>query len=130
MRSTLAIVTLLAAVGAAQAQQLTFQTPFTPGTPAVPGAVQLAYSGALSAASLRYNRVIAAGTELLPLTPTALATGVNGSSVAFSVQSFIPSLTGAHDFFSAQSYDGFLSLTRAPSSPPPRSSTSAPPTTT
>jgi len=113
MRSTLAIVTLLAAVGAAQAQQLTFQTPFTPGTPgtpAVPGAVQLAYSGALSAASLRYNRVIAAGTELLPLTPTTLAAGGTGSSVAFSVQSFIPSLTGAHDFFSAQDYDGFLSL--------------------
>lgn len=114
MRSTLAIVTLLAAVGAAQAQQLTFQTPFTPGTPgtpgtpAIPGAVQLAYSGALSAASLRYNRVNGAGTELLPLTPTALST--TGTSVAFSVQSFIPTLTAAHEFFSAQSYDGFLSL--------------------
>lgn len=111
MRSTLAIVTLLAAVGTAQAQQLTFQTPFTPGTPgtpAVPGAVQLSYSGSWNAASPRYNRVIASGTELLPTTPTSLSS--TGSNVVFSVQPFTPTLTGAHDFFSAQSTDGYLSL--------------------
>lgn len=112
MRTAALAFSLFALAGSAQAQMLSFTTPFTPGTPGTPaGARQLetSYSGSWSAASPRYNRVIeGSGGELAPNAPAALSAAA--TNVVYSVQSFVPSTTTLYEFFSAQSIDGYLSL--------------------
>ena len=102
---------LALSAGAAMGQSLQFCTPYTPGTPAIPGAVVFNYSSSLTLSTVNPFRRADGGNanELAPAGPFALA-GTTTSNYSYHVQQWVAPSSGTFDFYSAQAVDGFLHL--------------------
>jgi hypothetical protein len=105
-RALVMTAALTALGGVANAQSLSFSTPFTPGTPS---SLQASWSGNLDALSPTWRRTNGSSSETAPTAPTTLG-GTATSAYPYGVQSFTPSVSGLYQFYSAQSFDGYLHL--------------------
>jgi len=87
----------------------TYSTLFTPGIPAGPLSLATSWSGLFDGSTLTFNRALqsANGSETTPNAPTALAPA---GLYRLNQQSFTPTVSGVHNFYSAQAFDGFLHL--------------------
>jgi subtilisin-like proprotein convertase family protein len=104
MQKVLGLLAMTAMAGTAMGQAVSYATPYTAGSAP---SLETTWSSILDGTSPVHRRANAAGTELAPTTPTALATAGN---YAYHVQSFTPLSSGQFHFYSAQAYDGYLML--------------------